>query len=44
MPTWLRQQLKRAYLQKDSYQIRILNQCWFYYKKKYTQPKRQQQK
>ncbi|WP_156314850.1 cortex morphogenetic protein CmpA [Halalkalibacter wakoensis] len=34
MPTWLRQQLKRAYLEKDRYQIKVLNQCWFYYKEK----------
>ncbi|MDT8862720.1 cortex morphogenetic protein CmpA [Alkalihalobacillus sp. MEB130] len=34
MPTWLREQLKRAYQQKDRYQIKILNQCWFYYKEK----------
>ncbi|NEU32601.1 cortex morphogenetic protein CmpA [bacterium LRH843] len=32
MPSWLRQQLKRAYFQKDLSRIRILNQCWFYYK------------
>jgi hypothetical protein len=36
MPTWLRQQLKRAYFQKNRYQIKILNQCWFYYKGKET--------
>ncbi|TWI54027.1 cortex morphogenetic protein CmpA [Halalkalibacter nanhaiisediminis] len=34
MPTWLKQKLKRAYLQKDRYQILILNQCWFHYKQK----------
>ncbi len=44
MPTWLRQQLKRAYFQKDRYQIRILNQCWFYYKQGETKRKILQQK
>ncbi|WP_152608240.1 cortex morphogenetic protein CmpA [Halalkalibacter okhensis] len=34
MPEWLRQRLKRAYLEKDRYQIKVLNQCWFYYKEK----------
>ncbi|WP_096201984.1 cortex morphogenetic protein CmpA [Bacillus sp. FJAT-45350] len=31
MPNWLKMQLKRAYMQKDRYQILLLNQCWFYY-------------
>ncbi|MGO4889635.1 cortex morphogenetic protein CmpA [Anaerobacillus sp. MEB173] len=34
MPSWLRKQLKHAYLQKDRYQIKLLNQCWFYYRRK----------
>ncbi|WP_156323918.1 cortex morphogenetic protein CmpA [Bacillus sp. JCM 19034] len=34
MPSWLRQQLRRAYFRKDRTQIKILNQCWFYYKEK----------
>ncbi|MBB5174203.1 cortex morphogenetic protein CmpA [Texcoconibacillus texcoconensis] len=33
MPTWLKQQLREAYLNKDLYRIRLLNQCWFYYQK-----------
>ncbi|WP_148296915.1 cortex morphogenetic protein CmpA [Halalkalibacter akibai] len=37
MPTWLRQQLKQAYLDKDRYQIKVLNQCWFYYKERETE-------
>jgi len=32
MPNWLKKQLKSAYMRKDRYQIRILNQCWFYYR------------
>ncbi|PWU68076.1 MULTISPECIES: cortex morphogenetic protein CmpA [Gracilibacillus] len=31
MPTWLKKQLTGAFLQKDKYQIRLLNQCWFFY-------------
>ncbi|ADU28637.1 cortex morphogenetic protein CmpA [Evansella cellulosilytica] len=33
MPSWLQRQLKEAYQQKDMRQVRLLNQCWFYYKK-----------
>ncbi|TLS34915.1 cortex morphogenetic protein CmpA [Pseudalkalibacillus caeni] len=36
MPTWFKKQLKQAYLNKDRYQIRLLNQCWFFYKRKHT--------
>ncbi|QHE50851.1 MULTISPECIES: cortex morphogenetic protein CmpA [Pontibacillus] len=35
MPSWLKNQLMRAYLNKDLYQIRILNQCWYFYRKKH---------
>ncbi|WP_088105702.1 cortex morphogenetic protein CmpA [Halalkalibacter urbisdiaboli] len=34
MPIWLRKQLKRAYAEKNRYQVKILNQCWFYYQRK----------
>ncbi|ART74814.1 cortex morphogenetic protein CmpA [Sutcliffiella horikoshii] len=34
MPTWFRKQMQRAYLEKDRYQIKMLNQCWFFYHKK----------
>ncbi|MDE5416074.1 cortex morphogenetic protein CmpA [Alkalihalobacterium chitinilyticum] len=33
MPYWLRKQLKAAFFQKNRYQIKLLNQCWFYYQK-----------
>ncbi|MFC7372758.1 cortex morphogenetic protein CmpA [Fictibacillus iocasae] len=36
MPVWFKRQLRRAYYQKDRYQIRLLNQCWFFYNKKNT--------
>ncbi|WP_157404707.1 cortex morphogenetic protein CmpA [Shouchella shacheensis] len=32
MPTWLRKQLRRAFIEKDRRQLKVLNQCWFYYK------------
>jgi hypothetical protein len=34
MPTWFRNQMKRAFYEKDRYQIKLLNQCWFFYRKK----------
>ncbi|MEH6941941.1 cortex morphogenetic protein CmpA [Bacillus sp. JJ722] len=33
MPKWLQKQLKKAFLTKDSYQIHLLNQCWYFYRK-----------
>ncbi|WP_335872381.1 cortex morphogenetic protein CmpA [Bacillus sp. 2205SS5-2] len=35
MPNWLQNQMKRAFLEKDHYQIKLLNQCWFFYRKKH---------
>ncbi|MBU9723810.1 MULTISPECIES: cortex morphogenetic protein CmpA [Bacillaceae] len=32
MPSWLQRQLQEAYQRKDRQRIKILNQCWFYYK------------
>lgn len=31
MPRWLLNQLQKAYLQKNRYQIKLLNQFWFHY-------------
>jgi len=31
MPQWLTNQLSRAFLSKDRKQIKLLNDCWFYY-------------
>ncbi|MFC4402029.1 cortex morphogenetic protein CmpA [Gracilibacillus xinjiangensis] len=31
MPTWLKRQLTGAFLHKNKQQIRVLNQCWFFY-------------
>ncbi|OZM55759.1 cortex morphogenetic protein CmpA [Lottiidibacillus patelloidae] len=35
MPSWLKRQLMRAYSEKDLYQIRMLNRCWYFYRKKH---------
>ncbi|WP_458414999.1 cortex morphogenetic protein CmpA [Schinkia sp. CFF1] len=35
MPYWLIKQLKQAYYDKNRYQIKLLNQCWFFYRKKH---------
>ncbi|MFC0523694.1 cortex morphogenetic protein CmpA [Pontibacillus salicampi] len=35
MPGWLKNQLMRAYLEKNTYQIKMLNQCWYFYRKKH---------
>ncbi|WP_155995011.1 cortex morphogenetic protein CmpA [Tuberibacillus calidus] len=35
MPAWFKKQLRSAYLNKDRYQIKLLNQCWFFYKNRY---------
>ncbi|MRX72079.1 cortex morphogenetic protein CmpA [Bacillus lacus] len=35
MPSWLINQMQRAYYEKNSYQIKLLNQCWFFYRKKH---------
>ncbi|UOQ91810.1 cortex morphogenetic protein CmpA [Halobacillus shinanisalinarum] len=31
MPHWLRKQMFNAFLNKDKYQIKMLNQCWYFY-------------
>ena len=33
MPTWLQNQMQKAFYEKDRYQIKLLNQCWFFYRK-----------
>lgn len=35
MPQWLQRQLKRAFLVRDSHQVRILNDCWYIYCQKH---------
>lgn len=34
MPQWLSNQLMSAFQKKDRRQIRLLNDCWFYYRAK----------
>ncbi|XBO86597.1 cortex morphogenetic protein CmpA [Bacillus licheniformis] len=33
MPNWLKNQMQRAFYEKDHYQIKLLNQCWYFYRK-----------
>ncbi|KAB2328568.1 cortex morphogenetic protein CmpA [Cytobacillus depressus] len=35
MPVWFQNQMQRAFFEKDRYQIKLLNQCWFIYRKKH---------
>ncbi|WP_139192812.1 cortex morphogenetic protein CmpA [Anaerobacillus arseniciselenatis] len=35
MPDWLQKQLKNAFREKNLHQIRLLNQCWYYYYRRY---------
>ncbi|WKB36293.1 cortex morphogenetic protein CmpA [Terrilactibacillus sp. S3-3] len=35
MPVWFKNRLKEAYYKKDRYQIKLLNQCWFFYKERH---------
>lgn len=32
MPTWLCNQLMRAFQSRDRRQIRLLNDCWYFYR------------
>jgi hypothetical protein len=36
MPNWLQNQIRRAFFEKNYDQIKILNQCWFYYRENDT--------
>ncbi|UOQ44339.1 cortex morphogenetic protein CmpA [Halobacillus salinarum] len=31
MPGWLKKQICAAFFNKDKYQIKMLNQCWYFY-------------
>ncbi|MEC0092739.1 cortex morphogenetic protein CmpA [Paenibacillus macquariensis] len=31
MPQWLSNQLMRAFIKRDRRQIKLLNECWFFY-------------
>lgn len=37
MPVWLQKQFTKAYFEKNFYEIKLLNQCWFYYLRKERQ-------
>lgn len=34
MPQWLCNQMMRAFQQKDRRQIKLLNDCWYFYRTK----------
>ncbi|WP_156424341.1 cortex morphogenetic protein CmpA [Bacillus sp. FJAT-27445] len=34
MPTWFQNRIRRAFYEKNRYQIKLLNQCWFFYRRK----------
>ena len=34
MPNWFQNQIRKAFYEKDYYQVKMLNQCWFFYQKK----------
>ncbi|RSD21132.1 cortex morphogenetic protein CmpA [Mesobacillus subterraneus] len=34
MPVWFQNQMKRAFYEKNRYQIKLLNQCWYFYRNK----------
>ncbi|WAA12566.1 cortex morphogenetic protein CmpA [Fervidibacillus halotolerans] len=31
MPKWFKQQMQRAFYEKNRYQIKLLNDCWYFY-------------
>ncbi|HLU22923.1 cortex morphogenetic protein CmpA [Lederbergia graminis] len=33
MPVWFQKQMKKAFLEKNRYQIKLLNQCWYFYRR-----------
>lgn len=33
MPNWLKNQMQKAFYEKNHYQIKLLNQCWYFYRK-----------
>ena len=33
VPAWLQNQIQKAFYEKNSRQVQLLNQCWFFYKK-----------
>ncbi|MBP3041007.1 cortex morphogenetic protein CmpA [Bacillaceae bacterium Marseille-Q3522] len=35
MPNWFQMQMKKAFFEKNRYQIKLLNQCWFFYQDRF---------
>ncbi|WP_340372615.1 cortex morphogenetic protein CmpA [Peribacillus sp. FSL E2-0218] len=44
MPNWFQNQIRKAFYEKDYHQVKMLNQCWFFYQRKespgYIYPKK----
>ncbi|MGA3882138.1 cortex morphogenetic protein CmpA [Bacillus pumilus] len=36
MPNWLKNQMQKAFFEKNHYQIKLLHQCWYFYRKKHS--------
>ncbi|GIP35076.1 cortex morphogenetic protein CmpA [Paenibacillus sp. J2TS4] len=43
MPQWLCLQLMRAFYSKNRKQVKLLNDCWFFYRTKQSQANEQSQ-
>ncbi|WP_212975219.1 cortex morphogenetic protein CmpA [Bacillus sp. J14TS2] len=37
MPSWFVHQMQKAFFEKNLYQIKLLNQCWHYYRRKHCE-------
>lgn len=35
MPAWFQSQIQKAFLEKNRYQVKLLNQCWYFYREKH---------
>ena len=38
MPNWFQKQIRKAFYEKNFDQIKMLNQCWFFYQEKEYPP------
>ncbi|WP_409296569.1 cortex morphogenetic protein CmpA [Peribacillus sp. SCS-26] len=38
MPKWFQNQIRKAFYEKNFYQVKLLNQCWFFYRKREAGP------
>ncbi|WP_343843152.1 cortex morphogenetic protein CmpA [Salinibacillus aidingensis] len=42
MPNWFLKQMQNAFRKKDIYQIKMLNQCWFFYRRRFVHNEKSQ--